>query len=236
MERRDALKSMASLTALGAAGAVTGQSLDRHTVLSTAITPDALPRRFKGGGLKFFSKAEAETVAAIYDRLIPSDELSIGATEAGCVIFADAQLAGDFGKAASEYRQGPYQQGTPEQAPQDRQTPADRYRHGLVALDMHCRTTHGRPFVQLDITTQDQVLGQLETGSIHLVHTDGVAFFNLLLQNVREGFMSDPIYGGNKGMVSWKLLGFPGARYDFRDVIDRRGQKLDIIPSSLVDR
>jgi len=60
-------------------------------------------------------------------------------------------------------------------------------------------------------------------------------FFELLLQNVREGFLADPIYGGNKEMTSWKMLGFPGARYDFRDLLSKKGQKLNIIPTSLID-
>ncbi len=37
-------------------------------------------------------------------------------------------------------------------------------------------------------------------------------FFSYLLQNTREGFFSDPIHGGNKDMVGWKLINFPGAR------------------------
>lgn len=56
-----------------------------------------------------------------------------------------------------------------------------------------------------------------------------------MLQNVREGFLSDPLYGGNKGMASWKMLGFPGARYDFRDHMDKKGQKLVFMPTSMVD-
>ncbi|MEJ5173829.1 gluconate 2-dehydrogenase subunit 3 family protein, partial [Erwinia sp. MYb416] len=40
---------------------------------------------------------------------------------------------------------------------------------------------------------------------------------------------------GNKEMTSWKMLGFPGARYDFRDLLSKKGQKLNIIPTSLID-
>jgi gluconate 2-dehydrogenase gamma chain len=36
-----------------------------------------------------------------------------------------------------------------------------------------------------------------------------------------EGFFADPLYGGNRDMVSWKMIGFPGARYDYRDHIDK---------------
>ena len=33
-----------------------------------------------------------------------------------------------------------------------------------------------------------------------------------------------------------KLVGFPGARYDYRDYIGRRGEDLKLIPVSLIDR
>jgi gluconate 2-dehydrogenase gamma chain len=32
------------------------------------------------------------------------------------------------------------------------------------------------------------------------------------------------------------MLGFPGAQYDFRDVIGRQGEDLKIIPISLISR
>ena len=44
---------------------------------------------------------------------------------------------------------------------------------------------------------------------------DGKTFFTMLLQNTKEGYFSDPIYGGNRGMAAWKMIGFPGAHYDY---------------------
>ncbi|MEJ0068963.1 MAG: gluconate 2-dehydrogenase subunit 3 family protein [Pseudomonadota bacterium] len=35
-----------------------------------------------------------------------------------------------------------------------------------------------------------------------------------------EGFFADPIYGGNRDMVGWKMIGFPGARYDYGDWVE----------------
>ena len=35
-------------------------------------------------------------------------------------------------------------------------------------------------------------------------------FFPLLALHTRQGFYSDPIYGGNKNRVGWKLIGFEG--------------------------
>jgi gluconate 2-dehydrogenase gamma chain len=35
-------------------------------------------------------------------------------------------------------------------------------------------------------------------------------FFPLLALHTRQGFYADPIYGGNKNRVGWKLIGFDG--------------------------
>ena len=35
-------------------------------------------------------------------------------------------------------------------------------------------------------------------------------FFPLLALHTRQGFYADPIYGGNKNRVGWKLIGFEG--------------------------
>ena len=51
-------------------------------------------------------------------------------------------------------------------------------------------------------------------------------FFELLLKNTQEGFFADPIYGGNRDMVGWKMIGFPGARYDYRDWVERHNRTL----------
>lgn len=194
------------------------------------------PSPIRQGGLAFFTPAEAKMVGAIAERLIPGDELSIGAIEAGCVQFIDRELAGDFGKAVAMYRRGRFVTGTPQQGPQFRETPAERYRSGLAALERHVQGASGKSFIDLSGEQQDELIGALESGKLTLPGIDGVALFGLLLQNTREGFLSDPMYGGNKDMAGWKMIGFPGARYDFRDVVDKRGKKLAIIPISMMDK
>jgi len=46
-------------------------------------------------------------------------------------------------------------------------------------------------------------------------------FFALLLQNTKEGYFADPRYGGNHGMAAWVHIGFPGARANFLEWVDR---------------
>jgi gluconate 2-dehydrogenase gamma chain len=199
--------------------------------------PVVLPEPVVPDGWKFFSAGEVATVEAIADRLIPADELSIGGKEAGCALFIDRQLSGDYGRAATQYRLGEIRPGVPSQGPQFKDTPAERYRAGLKSLDDHCKQSFGgKAFNELSSAQQDALLTQLEAGSLKLATVDSKAFFNMVLQNVREGFFADPIYGGNKDMAGWKMLGFPGAQYDFRDVIGRQGEDLKIIPISLISR
>ena len=151
-------------------------------------------------------------------------------------MFIDRQLAGDYGNAVALYRLGRFVKGTPEQGPQSPLTPAQRYRQGLTALDAATRAQYGQTFLSLNDDQQDQVLHAMEANRLNMgAEVETKVFFELLLQNVREGFLADPIYGGNKEMTSWKMLGFPGARYDFRDLLSKKGQKLNIIPTSLID-
>lgn len=196
-------------------------------------TPPSPPRQ---GGLQYFTAHEFATVGVIAERFIPADETSLSGKEAGCAIFIDRQLAGDYGRAATLYRLGRFVKGTPEQGPQSPLTPAERYRQGLSALDVATQKQYGKNFIDLSAQTQENILHAMEADKFNLgEQIDTKIFFELLLQNVREGFLADPVYGGNKGMTSWKMIGFPGARYDFRDLLSKKGQKLNIIPTSLID-
>jgi gluconate 2-dehydrogenase gamma chain len=60
-------------------------------------------------------------------------------------------------------------------------------------------------------------------------------FFSLLLAMTVEGFFSDPVYGGNREMVAWRMIGFPGAYADYYEAIDRHGVKFEREPMSLAE-
>jgi gluconate 2-dehydrogenase gamma chain len=49
-------------------------------------------------------------------------------------------------------------------------------------------------------------------------------------------FFADPVYGGNRDMAAWKMIGFPGARYDYRDWIDRHNERYPHPPISIAGR
>jgi gluconate 2-dehydrogenase gamma chain len=181
------------------------------------------------GGWHYFTPQEATTVEAFVDRLIPPDELSPGGKDCGCAVFIDRQLAGPYGRFEGYYMSGPFQQGTKQQGPQSPVTPAQHYRQALAALDAACRDKYGgKNFADLSDTQKDEVITGLENGSLRLDGTASQDFFKLILTDTQNGFLADPIYGGNKDMASWKMIGFPGAHYDYRDWIDRHNQRVTL--------
>jgi len=194
------------------------------------------PTLVRPGPWQFFTAEEAAVVEAIADRLIPADELGAGGKDAGCAVFIDRQLMGPYGSNEWLYMEPPF---VPDAAAnfgiQSPVAPARRYRDGLAALAAHTRQAFsGRLFHQLDAEDQDRVLTGLEKGDIKI--PDGKAFFNQVQSNVVEGYFADPIYGGNKDMCGWKLVGFPGVRYDYRDVIDNPNKPYTLPPVSLMGR
>jgi gluconate 2-dehydrogenase gamma chain len=189
------------------------------------------PNPVTPSGWQYFSSAEAATVEAFVDRLIPADDLSPGGKDCGCAVFIDRQLAGPYGRFDGYYMSSPFQDGTKQQGPQSSVTPAQQYRKALAALDDTCREKFGgKNFSNLSDEQKDDVIKGLEDSSLKLGDTDGKKFFELILQDTQKGFLSDPIYGGNNNMASWKMIGFPGAHYDYRDWIDRHNQKVTLPP------
>lgn len=190
-------------------------------------TADAPPAA-SGSGYVFFTPAEVALVDAAVGRLIPDDPVGPGGVEAGVTFFLDRQLAGKFGQGDHYFLGGPWPKGTPEQGYQSRFTPAQLYRAALAAIDNYAGATfNGAAFSKLETADQDKVLKGLESGEISLDNgVDGKSFFAMLLQNTKEGYFSDQIYGGNKDMGAWKMIGFPGAHYDYKEWVPRHGERV----------
>jgi gluconate 2-dehydrogenase gamma chain len=195
------------------------------------------PTPVRPGPWLYFTAAEAAAVEAIVERLIPTDESGSGGKQAGCAVFIDRQLAGSFGDSRRLYMGAPFATGTPSQGLQSPVLPKERYRTSLAALDEYCKATFaGRSFAALEGAQQDQVLIGLEEGAIPLKDAGGKDFFETVLANAMEGFFADPIYGGNRDMAGWKLIGFPGARYDYRDHVSKHNQPYPLPPVSILGR
>jgi gluconate 2-dehydrogenase gamma chain len=165
--------------------------------------------------LRFFTETEALIVSAATARIFPSDDYGPGAREAGVVIYIDRQLAGPWGRDRFRYTQPPFEEGPPELGYQGKATPREIYREGLKTL---------KDFHLLSPEEQDASLHQIET----------THFFALLRRNTIEGMFSDPMHGGNAGMIGWQLLGFPGPRMSNRDDIEKHyGEAFRPKPASL---
>ncbi len=106
--------------------------------------------------------------------------------------------------------QGPFvTDAAPEFGHQLKLVPRDIYRVGIAALERWSKANQGKPFAELEPSAQDDILQRLEAGQIDLQDLPAKLLFGQLLQNTHEGFFSDPQHGGNRGLVGWKLVGFP---------------------------
>lgn len=182
----------------------------------------------------FFQPLEWAFIQGAVARLIPSDDVGPGALEAGVPEFIDRQMDAVFGHAANWYTQGPFVESPPEFGYQGQLAPRDVYRAGIAAADGHCKSAfEGRAFSRLGAAEQDQVLKGMESGEIKFEMVSSKTFFSFLLQNTKEGYLSDPIHGGNKKAASWAMIGFPGARADFADWVGRPGQRYPLPPVSI---
>src|SRR5229473_2053718 len=151
---------------------------------------------------------EAAFFSAAADTIIPADELSPSGTQCGVVTFIDRQLAGAWGGGAKMYRSGPFRPAKPEYGYQLQLTPQER----------------------------EEALKTLEQGKAELVGFNGKQFFEALLRLNMEGFFSDPIHGGNRDKVSWKMIGFPGLPATYRNVITQyRNKTYKQAPQSIAD-
>jgi gluconate 2-dehydrogenase gamma chain len=171
----------------------------------------------------FFRPDEARFIEAAVARLIPADANGPGAIEAGVPNYLDKQLGGAWGAGERLYRSGPWQQGVPGQGYQLPFTPAELFHNALRAIHEDLQHRRGTSFDRLPGPEQDAYLQSLQTGQQSLNGVPAQTFFESLLGLTIEGFFSDPIYGGNKDMAAWKMIGFPGAYASFYDLVDQHG-------------
>jgi gluconate 2-dehydrogenase gamma chain len=190
-------------------------------------TADA-PPEMQGTDFKFFTADEQAFVTAAVDRLIPQSPEGPSGSEANIPFFLDRQLAGPFGRGDHYFLGGPWKKGEPTQGYQMRFSPAQLYRAAIKAInDYTAANFGGAAFTKLSEADQDKALKALESGQAQLGGgVDAKAFFAMLLQNAKEGYFSDPIYGGNKDMAAWKMIGFPGAHYDYSEWVTRHGERV----------
>ena len=177
---------------------------------------------------KFFDVRQRATIEAAMARIIPTDDQP-GAKEAGTMEFLDRYLSGlDFIYAKPDGSGFEKLEGKRADAWKQRiEMLRARYLEGIKEMDSRSRSQFGVEFVRLTTEQQDRILGGMEHPAIQietamegpkaaepaLQQTSAemeLEFFSLLALHTRQGFYADPIYGGNKNRVGWKLIGFEG--------------------------
>lgn len=188
-------------------------------------------------GYIWFTPEEAAFVEAACGRIIPADANGPSALEAGVPLFLDRQFAGEYGRGTRLYMQGPFGKSTGTQGYQSKFPPAGLHRAAMRAIGGRLSHNGGQPFHKRSAADQDAFLKELEAGKVDLgPDVDAKAYFALLLQNVMEGYFSDPIYGGNRGMGPWRMIGFSGARYDQRAYVLSYGKPYPLPPVGIGGR
>jgi len=154
---------------------------------ATAAAAAAVACGSAPGRWRVLDEAEAETLAAACDQIVPSDDFP-GAAEAGAVEFIDRQLA-----TREKERLG-------------------FWRAGLRGLDATARRLDGTRFHALAFERQTALLEMLERGEVDAAgwgDAEPRAFFDTLVSFTMMAFYGDPRHGGNRERVSWRMLGLP---------------------------
>lgn len=229
IKRRDFLKGAVAGGAVAATTAVGVTANDAQAQGKPAVT--AHP------GYSFLNPEEAAFVEAVVDHMIPADQYSPKGTDVGINIYIDRALAGGWGKGDRMYMQGPWKVGHPNQGYQLPLSPADLYRAGIEQTNKHCRAAHGKTFDRLDAAQKQEVLVGLRDGKITFASgLPARTFFGTLYQNVMEGMFADPIYGGNRNKVGWRMIGFPGVvAVHGQNIVKFRDKKFVAEPKSIAD-
>jgi gluconate 2-dehydrogenase gamma chain len=165
-------------------------AVDRRGFLKTgavAAAATAVACSDAGPRWRVLTSAEAATLTAACDRIIPPDE-DPGASQAGVVRFVDRQLA------TREKSQLGF------------------WRAGLAGLAAAAHRAHGKGFAELGEGEQVALLQDVERGAGEKADWGEVApaeFFRALRWFTMMGFYGDPRHGGNKDRVAWRMIGVP---------------------------
>ena len=179
MDRREALKLMATASAVLWTPA--------HVAAAREKASAALARSAQGPAFvaEFFTDHEHATVRLLVDLIIPADDRSGSATDAGVPEFMDFMML-------------------------DRPDMQGWMRGGLAWLDIECQRRFDRTFVDADDAQHSELLDAIawpEQADDDLIH--GVVFFNRFRDLTASGFWStemgiaDLQYMGNRVVAEW---------------------------------
>jgi gluconate 2-dehydrogenase gamma chain len=183
---------------------------------------------------RFFDDFQRRTIEAAMARIIPTDH-EPGASEAGTIDFLDRYLSGiDYVYAKPDGSGFARLEGKRAEAWRQRvEIVRDKYLEGIEELTHRSRAEFGDDFAELAPDQQDAILTMMERPvrdqerareeeqavagftppepALQQIAAEvDLDFFPLLVLHTRQGFLADPIYGGNRNRVGWDVIGFPG--------------------------
>jgi gluconate 2-dehydrogenase gamma chain len=148
------------------------------------------------------TRNEARLLEVIADQIFPATDTP-GAVEAGALDYIYRALAGDC---------APY---------------LSLYRRRLRAVGRYARQKFGANFSSLTDEQKDAVLLDFEAGEVP-AFTKAAEFFETVRCHVLEGVFGEPHYGGNRGLIGWRLVGFPGQQFGYPDAYINK--RVDLSP------
>jgi gluconate 2-dehydrogenase gamma chain len=183
---------------------------------------------------RFFDEFQRRTIEAAMARVIPTDH-EPGASEARTIDFLDRYLSGiNYVYATPDGGGFARLEGKRAEAWRQRiEIVRRKYLEGIEELNQRSRAEYGDDFADIASDQQDALLAMMER-PVHeqerareeeqavagftppepalqqIAAEIDLDFFPLLVLHTRQGFLADPIYGGNRNRVGWDVIGFPG--------------------------
>ncbi|MEQ8407369.1 MAG: gluconate 2-dehydrogenase subunit 3 family protein [Gammaproteobacteria bacterium] len=196
--RRNLLKNAGLVGAAVSSGAATQVIAADSTAQQFNATSPSMRE-----ALEVLTAEEAETLEAICDCLIPSDEHGPGAREARAVHYIDRALASH--------------------------NIADRhdYMVSLTAINDYARQTRGKAYYDLIKDQQNSILLAVQQNKVPGCSPSASGFFNTVRSHTIDGTFCDPYYGGNQNFVGWDMVRYPGIRLSASETDVSRGAQLE---------
>jgi gluconate 2-dehydrogenase gamma chain len=201
MTRRDAVQLLAALPVAAFLSWPTAQQEKARRFVDNALRAAAEGTPFAP---KFFTAAELRTVHVLADMIIPRDERSGNASDAGVPEFMDFMMI-------------------------DRPNNQKWMRPGLAWIDAQSNTRFGKPFADAAQSQREAILNDIAwPARAPASMADGVSFFNRFRDLTSSGFWSSQMgvkdlkYEGNLFATDWngcppaalKKLGVTYAKFD----------------------
>jgi Gluconate 2-dehydrogenase subunit 3 len=171
------------------------ETLSQASHWDEATRKVVLARVYQVPPLRFFTPAEQRTARALFDRLIPQDD-RVEERKIPVLNYVDKKL---FEKTFDGYRYA------------DMPEHDAAHRQGLAAVDQTAEALHGRPFADLTVRQQEEILLTVRDGKAHEAAREAWKgldlkhYWALIVGAAIDAYYSHP--------YAWDEIGFGGPAY-----------------------